>query len=206
MALGIAPGRGSEESINRISLVSTARCPILDLGLCELESFRQQGSTGEEGRCSTNCTAQDYVQVEEEKCPFVNKYPSDLWTGVGNAGLSYAERVCCVIGETAPSDQCPLGTSSRSISKGALVGFVVAGGVLFVLCAVLCWWCLQPVDDDEDSVRLTSPTPAPPIIVDPPSPPSSSVPVAGPVLVVGEVLPPSTVTVVAEPESPANIG
>ena len=170
-ALGITPGRGSEESINRVALVSASRgCPRLELDLCELESFRRQGSAGDDGMCSSNCTSSDYVQVEEEKCPFVSDYPTNLWKGVENAGLPYEERVCCVIGETVPSDQCLAKEKNSTASTSVLVGAIL-GGVGFLSCLVLCCWCMMPVDDDDDdenTVKASKSTPAPPIIVSPP--------------------------------------
>ena len=151
VALGIEPGRGSEESINRIALVSTARCPALELGLCQLESFRRQGSSGDEGLCSANCTADDYVPVQEEKCPFVDDYPTNLWKDVENAGKAYEDRVCCVVGESFPSDQCPASNNDEG-DTAMLVGAIV-GAVGFAICAGLCWWCWMPVEDDDDTVK-----------------------------------------------------
>ena len=168
-ALGIEPGRGSEESINRVALVSTARCPALSLTLCELESFRKQASAGgEAGLCAPqNCTEADYVQVEETKCPNVTDYPTDLWVSVENAGLSYEERVCCVVGETSPSDMCPApAQEARGVSTVVWVGALI-GSTVF--CLGLCAWCLVPVEDkenDDDTVKAASNAlAAPPIIV-----------------------------------------
>eukprot|EP00977_Amphora_coffeiformis_P015582 scaffold4562_cov178-Amphora_coffeaeformis.AAC.11 len=160
-ALGITattPGMGSAESIERVSRVAyatAANCPVLDLGLCALESVRRQGLAGDEALCTNNCTLEDFVQVEEELCPFVTDYPSDLWVSTANDGVPFVGRACCIIGENAPSDECPaqldtsrLGEgSSSAFPIGAIVGIVV--GVLIVLGGVV-WWCLTPVDDDDE--------------------------------------------------------
>eukprot|EP00977_Amphora_coffeiformis_P015581 scaffold4562_cov178-Amphora_coffeaeformis.AAC.10 len=190
-ALGITPGRGSEESINRVALVSASRgCPTLELGVCELESFRRQGSAGDVGMCSRNCTSGDYVQVEEEKCPIVSDYPTNLWKGVELAGVPYEERVCCVIGETVPSEQCLAKEDDGTASTSVMVG-VILGGIGFLLCLGLCWWCMMPVDDDdENTVTASKSTPAPPIIVLPPA--SSETQTTTPP---GGAAPPSTVTI-----------
>ena len=158
-ALGITattPGMGSEASIERISRVAyatAANCPVLDLGLCELESVRRQGAAGNEALCTLNCTAEDFVQVEEERCPFVTDYPSDLWASKSVAGVSYVHRTCCVIGERAPSNTCPSrpgegsSTSSDGFPIGGIVGIAV--GALVCLGGVV-WWCMTPVDDDDE--------------------------------------------------------
>ena len=141
-ALGIAPERGSQESINRIALVSTARCPTLELELCELESFRRNGAAGDEALCTTNCTEDDFVQIEEESCPFVTQYPSELWVNDDYMGLSYEDRVCCLVGESFPSDQCPLANNDNddSTKTTIIIGSAVGGGVLLILCACVYWF------------------------------------------------------------------
>lgn len=189
-ALGITPGRGSEESINRVALVSASRgCPRLELDLCELESFRRQGSAGDKGMCSSNCTSDDFVQVEEEKCPFVSDYPTNLWKGVENAGLPYEERVCCLIGDTVPSDQCLAKDGNDAVSTSVLIG-VILGALGFALCLILCFWCMMPVDDDDEStVKASKATLAPPpIIVAPPTAVETQ-------FTEGEPILPSTVTI-----------
>ena len=164
-SLGIEPGRGSEESIKRIALVSTARCPTLELEECELESFRRQGAAGDAGLCTANCT--EFVQVEEEKCPFVSDYPTNLWKNVEIAGLSYIDRVCCIIGQTTTSELCPAGDEEGK--ERLLIGLLV-GGAGFVFCAGLCCWCLYPVEDnDEYAAQGAAISTSPPIIITAPS-------------------------------------
>ena len=174
VALGLEPGRGSEESINRIALVSATRCPTLKLELCELESFRRQSSAGDDGLCSSNCTTDDFVEVEEKPCQITNDYPTDLWKNVENAGLSYEDRVCCVIGETAPSEICPFDDGDDSSDWLFLWALFGVAGVLF--CAVICWWCWIPVEDDDNTVQACSATPAPPIVVLAPNMSVSTIP------------------------------
>lgn len=105
VALGIQTnnGIGSEESIRRVALLSTARCPRIKLGLCELESYR-----GAEAMCTTNCTKEELVSVRAEACPFVADYPKELWKNTGNEMESYQERGCCPAGGSSAEFQCPI--------------------------------------------------------------------------------------------------
>ena len=159
-ALGVAPGRGSQESIDRIADISTATCPILQLDLCELESFRRQGAPKDEALCTNSCAEEDFVQVEEESCPFGDKYPSDLWVNNDNAGLTFEDRVCCVIGQTVPSDQCPAGDGGGddSSNKGAIIGGAVAGGVVFLLCIGVFLWLRSPLEEVPPDPVIELPT------------------------------------------------
>ena len=206
VALGINPGRGSQESINRVALVSKARCPVLKIDLCEMESYRRQG-TGDEGLCTANCTANQLVQVEEEKCPLVTNYPNDLWKNKETHGLSYPERVCCAIGDTGPSGECSAspekdksdgnddGDNGDDKSAGLIVGSIV-GGIALIVCIGICGWCLYPVDaddDDDEAVAAKSPAPTPPIIIDEPMLGAQDVPVP-------ETVVPPPPAVIIEPE------
>ena len=88
-ALGVETG--DPAVLDQIVLASTAKCPTLNLTLCELESFRRQSSTGNESLCSVgNCTADDFVQVEPMKCESVSDYPSNLWQNTNTKGKAYA--------------------------------------------------------------------------------------------------------------------
>jgi hypothetical protein len=135
-ALGVPDG--SKESINRIVRQSTAVCPTIDLALCELESFRRRSSAGDEALCTTNCTASEYFEIEEQACSFVNDYPRDLFINNMLQGLSYEERVCCVVGENTvhTADQCVAGPDELNI--GLIVGTVI-GGILVVLLVIAAW-------------------------------------------------------------------
>jgi hypothetical protein len=136
----------------------------LKLENCQLESFRRQSSAGDEGLCSNNCTSDEFVQVEEEKCPFTNDYPTDLWDNLEDAGLPYEDRVCCLIGDTQPSENCPVEAQDDVSLSFLVIGLIV--GFSCLLCVVFTWWCLLPIDDDDDNtVEACSAAGAPPIIV-----------------------------------------
>ena len=90
-ALGVETG--DPAVLKRIVLASTAKCPTLNLTLCELESFRRQSATGDESLCFVgNCSAGDFVQVEPVKCESVSDYPLNLWANTLLKGLSYVVR------------------------------------------------------------------------------------------------------------------
>jgi von Willebrand factor type A domain len=87
---------GIQDSIDRIVRASTARCPTLNLTLCELESYRRQSATGNNSMCFVgNCSASDFVQVEATKCASVSDYASDVWANTNYEGKSYAVSVLC---------------------------------------------------------------------------------------------------------------
>lgn len=126
---------GSQDSIDRIVKQSTAFIPVIELELCELESFRRIGSVGDAALCTATCNSTDFVQVEELECSSVSDYPKNLFINEDLKGLSYEERVCCVVNETAPdtSNQCGL-KGGDGIGPGAIVGIVVgcASAILIV--------------------------------------------------------------------------
>jgi len=93
--------------VNKIARVSAARCPNLDLTLCELESYRRRGNAGNEALCTTECTAADFVAIEEQSCGPNVTYPTDLWINTDLDDVPYLERVCCKTGETQASLECP---------------------------------------------------------------------------------------------------
>lgn len=139
---------GNEAAVQRIVQASTANCPSLNLTLCELESFRRLSSAGDEAICDVNaCTASDFVQVEAAKCPSVADYPDYLWMNANYIGKPYFNRVCCKLGETVPSDTCPVApisysgsdaASTSSISTALMAG-VSAGVVLALLILGFVW-------------------------------------------------------------------
>ena len=91
-ALGVEAG--DPAVLERIVLASTAKCPKLNLTLCELESYRNQSSVGNESLCfAGTCNADDFVQVESMKCASVSDYPSNLWANTFLKGKSYAVRI-----------------------------------------------------------------------------------------------------------------
>ena len=88
-ALGVETG--DPAVLKRIVVASTAKCPTVNLTLCELESFRRQSATGDESLCfAGNCSADDYVQVEPSMCESVSDYPSNLWQNTNTKGKAYA--------------------------------------------------------------------------------------------------------------------
>jgi len=141
---------GSQESINHIVLTSTAKCPDIDLTLCELESFRRRGSAGNEALCTNNCSATEFVEIEEEPCPAVSDYPGDLWADRSYEDLSYLERTCCKVGEDRPSDECPL--EDGGASTAAIVGGVVGGLVGVIALCLGGIYCVRRRKVDEGAV------------------------------------------------------
>jgi hypothetical protein len=139
-ALGVPDG--SEESLNRIVRRSSAVCPTIDLALCELESFRRSSSAGDGALCTTNCTASDYFEIEEQACALINDYPHELFIHNVLEGLSYEERVCCVVGETTvdTANQCG-SVTSEGAATGLIVGISVAGVFLLLLIAGIYCKC-----------------------------------------------------------------
>ena len=90
-ALGV--DTGDPAVLNQIVLASTAKCPTLNLTLCELESYRNQSSSGNKSLCfAGTCSANDFVQVEPIKCESVSDYPSNLWVNILFKGRSYEVR------------------------------------------------------------------------------------------------------------------
>jgi len=151
-ALGVE--EGSQESINRIVRTSTARCPNIDLTLCEIESFRRRGSAGNGALCTDNCTATDFVAIEEEACGTISDYPEDVWADQNYADLSYFERTCCKVGEDRPSDECPPNDNGNTSATGVIVGGVVGGAVGAFVLGYGCMLCTknrpeqQPLEPD----------------------------------------------------------
>ena len=63
-----------------------------------------------------------------QPCPGYEEYPTDLWRNVDIKGLSYQERVCCIVGTSETSDDCPDldEISDQKISKAAIFGMLFA--------------------------------------------------------------------------------
>lgn len=120
-------------SLENLSGRESARCPSLDLQLCQLESFRRQGKAGNAALCTSNCTS-TFIDIEEQPCSGVSDYPTQLFANDLNKGKHYPERACCRVGENFPSDQCPANVSPP---KGAIIGGVLAACVLGLVVVVL---------------------------------------------------------------------
>jgi len=135
-ALGVPDG--SEESLNRIVRRSSAVCPTIDLALCELESFRRSSSAGDGALCTTNCTASDYFEIEEQACTLVTEYPRELFTDNVLEGLSYEERVCCSVGKAVavPMDEC---RAPQSKLAPVWIAGIVIGGLFALVLMCSCY-------------------------------------------------------------------
>jgi len=131
----------SSTMLDRFVLLSTARCPAINLTECQLDALRYLGG-GEEatcGRCSSG-TSSGYAGIVPTKCRGVSDLPRNLWDNTEMEGKEYHERACCEIGEAVPSDQCtgPRGFGAAGdLSTGAIIG--IAMGVVVLGFAVCCY-------------------------------------------------------------------
>jgi len=149
IALGV--DKGSTDTLDRVIRRSTAKCPTLELSLCELESKRRQGSAGDDAMCTTSCTTSEFVDIEPEKCSSLPDYPTDLWANHDEEGMSYEDRGCCLVGTTEASPVCPdfdESSGSRSV-VGIGIGIGVGVGALLAVALVIVY------------IRKKKPTPTP---------------------------------------------
>ena len=172
LALGLEAGTGSQESINGIVRVSTAKCPTLALGVCELESFRRRGSAGDDALCSRDsCSQADLFQTEEVACSAVDDYPRDLWVNTENTGVLYEDRVCCSVGESGPSDSCSSSSSTNNLGTGAIVGIVFAGILVVIILGIASKYFLMGGGGDKQATTGASysnsrpPPTVPPVVL-----------------------------------------
>lgn len=121
----------SQATLDRVIRQSTAKCPSINLTLCELETYRG------DGRCWDNSTDTcGVIEIEASKCPGTHDYPQDMWDNNNWMDWEYAERTCCKIGENEPSGQC----AAPSAISPLVIGGIAAGGVLIVLVILtICW-------------------------------------------------------------------
>ena len=171
-ALGIDNGGGgSEESIRRVALLSTARCPRIELGLCELESYRRGGAAGDEALCTNNCSNAELVSVQAEACPFVSDYPKELWKNPDpdNDSKSYADRVCCHVGETWADAQCPARgttppttTKEKKLGAGTIAGIAVGSVAGLVIVGVGAFMAMSRSGRNSYNPNAALPPPLPP--------------------------------------------
>ena len=70
----------SSTMLDRFVLLSTARCPKIELSELELDALRYLGG-GEDATCgASNATSSaGYVGIVPEKCPFQSDLPNNLW-------------------------------------------------------------------------------------------------------------------------------
>ena len=154
----IGNAMGSQDSIDRIVKQSTTFIPVLELDICELESFRRIGSVGDDALCTTTCNATSFVQIEEQECSSVSDYPKNLFVNEDLKGLPYEERACCVVNATTPdlNNQCGL-KGGGGIGTGAIIG-IVFGSV----AAILLGGCLvskrrgKAMSSDKDAAKTVT--------------------------------------------------
>mmetsp|Transcript_17970 Transcript_17970/g.32529 ORF Transcript_17970/g.32529 Transcript_17970/m.32529 type:complete len:631 (-) Transcript_17970:1364-3256(-) len=134
----------SSTMLDRFVVLSTARCPKIELTECELDALRFFGG-GEEATCGA-CNTTGYVGIVPEKCPFQSDLPNNLWDNTDMEGNRYEDRACCESGGVVPSDSCPatLSNSKLSMSEetdntGLIVG-ITAAAVIFVLALLIFLW------------------------------------------------------------------
>jgi hypothetical protein len=87
--MGVQFGPDNNQGVlDRTIRASTAKCPSLNLTVCQLESFRRQRSAGD-GVCSED----SFVVVVATKFPGASDYPVELWVNSNWKGKSYEVRV-----------------------------------------------------------------------------------------------------------------
>ena len=131
-ALGVQDAT-SAESFRRVVERSTAQCPRLALTACALESYRRQSSTvGDGAVCNVDCTEEDLVQVQEEKCPGISDYPVDVWINRVNENIEFSEKSCCRVSDTyAEPDSTCLAPDDNGSSTALIVGVTL--GIILVV-------------------------------------------------------------------------
>ena len=82
----------SSSMLNRFVMLSTARCPRIELTECEFDALRYLGG-GTEATCGV-CNDQTYAGVIPEKCPFVSDLPNNLWQNTDCKYLWFLLLVC----------------------------------------------------------------------------------------------------------------
>jgi hypothetical protein len=80
---------GSQEALDWAILNSKAKCPSLNLSICEMESFRHQGAAGDEALCTAKCSENEFITIEPAKCPSPSDYPDELWNNIDSKGKDY---------------------------------------------------------------------------------------------------------------------
>ena len=67
----------SSTMLQRFVMLSTARCPDIQLTECELDALRFSGG-GEEAKCGV-CDSTSYTSLLPQQCEMMGDYPSNLW-------------------------------------------------------------------------------------------------------------------------------
>lgn len=84
------------ENIAYIADLSASTCPNIDLGLCDLESYRRHSGSN----CTENCTY--LAPVHDLPCVGID-HPEFLWANILNENatyLDYNDRACCRVYES----------------------------------------------------------------------------------------------------------
>lgn len=132
----------SSAMLDRFVMLSTARCPSIELTELELDALRYLGG-GEEATCgATNST--EYAGIVPEKCPFQSDMPNDVWHNTDMEDKGYEARVCCENGGVVPSDSCPANplqeksaeTNPMSDESNSSVGMIVGIAAAVAVAAV----------------------------------------------------------------------
>ena len=108
----------SSTMLDRFVMLSTARCPKIELSEFELEALRFVGGEEEvmcqeEGEVDNTTSFLGVVLPIE--CGFDSDLPNNLWDNTNMEGKSYEERVCCEVGGTEPSINCPLSENTTPL-------------------------------------------------------------------------------------------
>jgi len=124
----------SSTMLQRFVLLSTARCPEIELTECELDALRFLGGK-EQATCGV-CSSNNYTGIVPKKCPSQSDLPNNLWENTDNDGKKYEDRACCESGGVIPSKSCPI----QKDSDGAIIGIVIGvSAALFVTCFCCCY-------------------------------------------------------------------
>ncbi|KAL7554285.1 hypothetical protein ACHAWF_017729 [Thalassiosira exigua] len=110
-------GESDSVMLDRFVLLSTARCPTIEMTECEIDSLRLAGG-GEEatcGACSNATSTNGFARTLTETCLDEGDLPNDFWANTDMLGLGYEERACCEIGGIVPADMCPLEDTTPSL-------------------------------------------------------------------------------------------
>eukprot|EP00804_Cyclotella_cryptica_P019052 CCRYP_014456-RA/>CCRYP_014456-RA protein AED:0.03 eAED:0.03 QI:213/1/1/1/1/1/3/251/787 len=154
----------SSTVLERFVLLSTARCPKIELSQCELEGLRFIG--GRENSLCGVCNNTEYDSNVTNVCPNQRDLPWDVWINTEMRGKNFTERVCCKVGDTVPSDTCPvtiLSTEeSPGISTNIVLGLAIGIPLGFIIILLLlvrinrgsCHRTRSDASGDKESVRI----------------------------------------------------
>jgi hypothetical protein len=156
-AFNVAIGGSSEESIRRIVEYSTAKCPRLELTVCDIESYRLQSSGS---TCTSICGEDELVDLDELRCFNSSVYPTNIWTDSNNKETPYQELACCPCTTEDPTsspttaDEEKMTTPSQEQYCDCCVGNIPCAKFwppvgIFILAVIIAW-----IPCNNASVRL----------------------------------------------------